>query len=214
MSSKEDSSLPPSPQRALIELSLAYDATVEGFGRALDLREGEPVGHTSQVTEMTIVLAKEIGLGEAELVHIKRGALLHDIGKMGISEQVLLKPGPLTQEEWVIMHMHPQYAYDLLAPIIYLYPALDIPYCHHEKWNGTGYPRGLKGNEIPLAARIFAVIDVWDALTSARPYRAAWSEAKARQYIQQQSGSHFDPEVVKVFQTMKFLKRLTKPLVK
>ena len=139
---------------------------------------------------------------------------MHDIGKMGIPEQILHKPGLLTPQEWVIMHMHPQYAYDLLAPIVYLYPALDIPYCHHEKWDGSGYPRGLRGAEIPRAARIFAVVDVWDALTSERPYRKAWSEEQARQYIQDQSGVYFDPAVVKIFLSTEFKKRVTKPIVK
>jgi len=214
MPDEEGSSQTQTLQRSLIELTLAYDATIEGFGRALDLREGEPVGHTSQVTEMTVELAKAHGIRGENLMHIKRGALLHDIGKMGISEQILKKPGKLTEAEWVIIHMHPQNAYDLLASIIYLYPALDIPYCHHEKWDGTGYPRGLKGELIPLAARIFAVIDVWDALTSPRPYREAWSDTQARQYIQEQSGIHFDPAVVKNFLNMRFQKRLTKPIVK
>ncbi len=214
MSNEESSSLTQTLQRSLVELTLAYDATIEGFVRALDLREGEPVGHTSQVTEMTVELARTFGVRGEDLTHIKRGALLHDIGKMGISEQILNKPGVLTAEEWVIMHMHPQYAYDMLGSIIYLYPALDIPYCHHEKWDGTGYPRGLKGELIPLAARIFAVIDVWDALISPRPYREAWPESQARAYLQEQSGKHFDPAVVKNFLNMKFQKRLTKPIVK
>ena len=214
MTDEKSSSLTQTLQRSLIELTLAYDATIEGFGRALDLREGEKVGHTSQVTDLTSALAREMGIPKEDLLHIRRGALLHDIGKMGISEQLLQKPGLLTEGEWVIMRMHPQYAYDLLAPIIYLYPALDIPYCHHEKWNGTGYPRRLKGDEIPLAARIFAVVDVWDALNSDRPYRKAWPNSDARRYIQEQSGMHFDPEVVKAFLSMKLPKRLTKPLVK
>jgi HD-GYP domain-containing protein (c-di-GMP phosphodiesterase class II) len=130
---------------------------------------------------------------------MRRGALLHDIGKMGISDTILLKPGSLTDEEWETMRQHPEYAYNLLSPISYLRPALDIPYCHHEKWDGTGYPRGLKGEEIPLAARIFAVVDVWDALRSDRPYRKAWSEEKARAYIREQAGKYFDPRVVEVF---------------
>ncbi len=203
-----------STQHALIELSLAYDATLEGFGRSLDMREREAVGHTTQVTELTAALAQAMGIVGTPLVHIKRGALLHDIGKMGIPEEILHKPGQLTVKEWAIMHMHPQYAYDLLAPIIYLYPALDIPYSHHEKWDGSGYPHGLKGADIPLAARIFAVIDVWDALTSKRPYREAWSDAAAREYVREQSGAHFDPEVVKTFLPLKFKKRMTRPLVK
>jgi putative two-component system response regulator len=140
------------------------------------------------------------------MVHIYRGALLHDIGKVGVPDSIVLKPGPLTEDEWVIMRKHPQYAYDMLSPIAYLRPALDIPYCHHEKWDGTGYPRGLKGEQIPLAARIFAVVDVWDALISDRPYRKAWQKAKARQYIQEQAGLYFDPQVVRAFLNESFEK--------
>jgi PAS domain S-box-containing protein/putative nucleotidyltransferase with HDIG domain len=186
-------------QRSNLELSLAYDATIEGWSHALDLRDKETEGHTQRVTEMTLSLARAVGMNEAELVHVRRGALLHDIGKMGIPDGILLKPGPLTEEEWVIMRRHPVYAYEMLSPIAYLRPALDIPYGHHEKWDGTGYPRGLKGEEIPLAARIFAVADVWDALSSDRPYRPAWPEAKVREHIRTLAGSHFDPNMVKVF---------------
>jgi len=136
------------------------------------------------------------------LLHIRRGALLHDIGKMGVPDNILLKPGELTEEEWVRMRTHPGYAYDLLKPIAFLAPALDIPYCHHEKWDGTGYPRRLKGQEIPLAARLFAVVDVWDALLSDRPYRKAWTSERARQYIRDQAGIYFDPKVVETFLDM------------
>jgi HD-GYP domain-containing protein (c-di-GMP phosphodiesterase class II) len=132
-------------------------------------------------------------------VHFRRGALLHDMGKLGIPDQILLKPGPLTDEEWVIMRKHPQYAYDMLSSIDYLRPALDIPYCHHEKWDGSGYPRGLKGEQIPIAARIFSIIDVWDALTSDRPYRPAWDRQRVIEYIENNSGMHFDPAIAKVF---------------
>jgi HD-GYP domain-containing protein (c-di-GMP phosphodiesterase class II) len=138
-------------------------------------------------------------MSEQELVHVRRGALLHDMGKLGVPDTILFKPGKLTDEEWTVMHQHPMYAYELLSPIVYLRPALDIPYCHHEKWDGTGYPRGLKGEEIPLAARIFALVDVWDALRSDRPYRPAWSEEEALEYIREQAGKHFDPATVKVF---------------
>jgi PAS domain S-box-containing protein len=186
-------------QRSNAILMLAYDTTIEGWSRALDLRDRETEGHSQRVTEMTIRLGQIIGLSEEELVHVRRGALLHDIGKMGIPDSILHKPGPLTDEEWVIMKLHPLNSYKLLSPIAYLLPALDIPYCHHEKWDGSGYPRGLKGDEIPLAARIFAIADVWDALTSDRPYRPAWSEEKALEYIRSNSGSHFDPKVVEVF---------------
>lgn len=189
--------------RANIELTLAYDATIEGWSRALDLRDKETEGHSQRVTEITLCLARAMGASEAELVHIRRGALLHDIGKMGIPDNILLKPGPLSEEEWEIMRLHPLYAYEMLSPIIYLRPALDIPYCHHEKWDGTGYPRGLKGDQIPLAARIFAVVDTWDALHSDRPYRPGWPEYKVREYIREQAGTHFDPKVVDAFIKMK-----------
>jgi putative nucleotidyltransferase with HDIG domain len=165
-------------QRSNVELMLAYETTLEGWSRALDLRDKETEGHTQRVTEMAVQLAQDLGLRDEELVHIRRGALLHDIGKMGIPDSILLKPGPLTDEEWTIMRKHPVYAFDLLSPIAFLRPALDIPYCHHEKWDGTGYPQGLKGEAIPLAARIFAVIDVWDALRSDRPYRQGWAMTK------------------------------------
>jgi PAS domain S-box-containing protein len=186
-------------QRSNLELAMAYDATIEGWSRALDLRDKETEGHTIRVTEMTLRLARIMGVGEEELVHMRRGALLHDIGKMGIPDNILLKPGPLTDEEWAIMRRHPQYAYELLSLVNYLRPALQIPYCHHEKWNGAGYPRGLREEAIPLAARQFAVVDVWDALRSERPYRAAWPEDKVRAYLTEQSGAHFDPQVVTNF---------------
>lgn len=180
------------------ELSHAYDATIAGWSGALDLRDKETEGHSRRVTEMTLKLARAFGLSTEELVQIRRGALLHDIGKMGIPDAILLKPGKLTDEEWVIMRKHPEFAYNLLEPIAYLRSALDIPYCHHEKWDGTGYPRGLKGNQIPLAARIFAVVDVWDALSSDRPYRPAWTKEKVREHIRSLSGTHFDPQVIDV----------------
>jgi len=186
-------------QRSNIELTLAYDTTLEGWSRALDLRDKETEGHTERVTGLTLRLAREMGVPEDELVHIRRGALLHDIGKMGIPDSILLKSGPLTEGEWEIMRRHPVYAHDLLSPIPYLRPALDIPYCHHEKYDGTGYPRGLKGEQIPLAARIFAVADVWDALCSDRPYRTAWPREQARAYIEAEAGRHFDPRVVETF---------------
>jgi HD-GYP domain-containing protein (c-di-GMP phosphodiesterase class II) len=165
----------------------------------LELRDKETEGHAHRVASLTTQLAHTMGLSEDEQVQIYRGALLHDIGKMGIPDSIVLKPGKLTEEEWVIMRKHPQFAFDMLAPIAYLRPALDIPHCHHEKWDGTGYPRNLKGDNIPLAARLFAVVDVWDALTSDRPYRKAWSEQEAIAYLRDQSGHHFDPAVVKAF---------------
>jgi PAS domain S-box-containing protein len=186
-------------QRSNVELVLAYDTTLEGWARALELRDHDTEGHTRRVTDMTLRLARAMGVSDTELVHIRRGALLHDIGKMGIPDSILQKPDKLTDEEWKIMRQHPVYAYNLLSPIAFLRPALDIPYCHHERWDGTGYPRGLKGEQIPLAARIFAVVDVWDALHSDRPYRPAWPEEKALAYIREQAGKHFDPQVVETF---------------
>ncbi len=186
-------------QRSNSELTLAYDATIEGWSHALDLRDKETEGHTQRVTEMTIKLARAFGFSEEELVQVRWGALLHDIGKLGVPDGILLKPGPLTDEEWVIMKMHPTFAYQMLSPIRYLRSALEIPYSHHEKWDGTGYPNGLEGIQIPLIARIFAVVDVWDALRSDRPYRAAWPEEKVYEHIRALSGTHFDPQVVEKF---------------
>jgi len=185
-------------QRSNVDLTLAYDATIEGWSRAMDLRDKETEGHTQRVTEMAMELMALFGIKDEDLSGIRRGALLHDIGKMGVPDGILLKEGPLTDEEWVIMRKHPALAYEMLSPIQYLNTAIAIPYCHHEKWDGSGYPRGLKGLEIPLAARIFAVVDVLDALTSNRPYRPAWSYEKAIEYIKSQSGIHFDPEIVKL----------------
>jgi len=140
-----------------------------------------------------------MGVADAALVHVRRGALLHDMGKLGIPDHILQKPGKLTDEEWELMRQHPRYAFEMLHSVEYLRPALDIPYCHHEKWDGSGYPRGLRGEQIPLGARIFAVVDVWDALTSDRPYREAWPREKALAYIKAEAGTHFDPEVVELF---------------
>ncbi|MCC7119065.1 MAG: HD domain-containing protein [Anaerolineales bacterium] len=181
------------------QLMQAYDATIEGWSLAMDLRDKETEGHTQRVTALTLKLAQSLGVPEAELIHIKRGALLHDIGKMGVPDNILLKPSKLTKTEMAKMKKHPQFARDMLASIRYLKPAMDIPYCHHEKWDGSGYPRGLRGREIPLAARIFSVADVWDALTSNRPYRKGWTKTRARGYIQEQAGKHFDPQIVKKF---------------
>lgn len=186
-------------QHSNMELVQAYDATIEGWSRAMDLRDKETEEHTLRVTEMAVDIARIMGVSEEDIVHIRRGALLHDIGKMGVPDEILRKPGALTPEEWQIMKQHPVFAYEMIAPVDYLKPALDIPYCHHEKWDGTGYPRGLKGEEIPLAGRIFAVIDVWDALSSDRPYRKAWPQEKVLAYIKEQAGTHFDPEIVNIF---------------
>ncbi len=186
-------------QRANLDLMMAYDATIEGWSKALDLRDKETEGHTLRVTELTLRLARAMGVPDDLLIHLRRGALLHDIGKVGIPDSILLKPGPLSAEEWEIMRRHPVHAFELLASIPYLREALDIPYCHHEKWDGTGYPRKLRGPQIPLLARIFAIVDVYDALTSDRPYRPAWSKEKALAHIREQSGTHFDPDVVAAF---------------
>jgi PAS domain S-box-containing protein len=195
----DSSSLFESLQDSNTELRLAYDETIEGWSQAMDLRDRETEGHSLRVTEETVRLASRLGSTEEELVHIRRGALLHDMGKLGIPDDVLLKPGPLTDEEWQEMRQHPQLAYNMLSRINYLQPALDIPYCHHERWDGSGYPRGLRNDQIPLAARVFSVIDVWDALTSNRSYRSAWSREQALNYVQEQSGHQFDPRVVSVF---------------
>jgi len=186
-------------ERSNISLLQAYDETIKGWAFALDLKEEETEAHSRRVTELTLKLAQAWGMSDDELMHMRRGALLHDIGKMGIPDSVLLKPGKLTDEEWGIMRQHPMHAYKMLAPIDYLRPAVDIPYCHHEKWDGTGYPRGLKGKEIPVAARLFAVVDVWDALTSERPYRKAWSQEKTLEHIRSLTGTHFDPKAVETF---------------
>ena len=186
-------------QDANEELERAYQATLEGWVRALDLRDKETEGHTQRVTILTGRLARMLGVKDEDLIHITRGALLHDIGKMGIPDGILLKPGQLTEEERALIQKHPVYAYDMLSPIEFLHPALDIPYCHHEKWDGTGYPRGLKGEEIPFAARIFPIVDVWDALISDRPYRKGMPREEVLSRIQADSGRHFDPQVVEAF---------------
>lgn len=189
-------------QRTNQELSLAYDTTLEGWGKALELRDKETQGHTKRVTDLTLELARQMGIPEAELTQIRRGTLLHDIGKMGVPDSILHKPGPLNDEEMIEMKRHPQYAYDLLLSIPYLRPALEIPYYHHEWWNGNGYPQGVSGEDIPLPARIFAIVDVWDALLSDRPYRTAWPEEKVMEYIIDLAGKQFDPNVVAAFQRM------------
>lgn len=177
----------------------AYDKTIEGWSKALDLRDHETEGHTLRVMETTIKFARLAGIPENELEHIRRGALLHDIGKLGIPDSVLLKPGKLTEEEWKLMRLHPVYAHNWLSPIEYLEPALEIPYCHHEDWDGTGYPRGLAGKEIPLAARLFSIVDVWDALRSERPYRKAWPDDEVRAYLINKKGTEFDPDLMDLF---------------
>ena len=192
-------------EAANIELGIAYEATLRGWVRALDVRDKETEGHTQRVTVLTQRLAQQLGVDRQRLEHYTRGALLHDIGKMAISDEILRKKGPLTSEERAVMEKHPVYAYEMLSPIEFLRPAIDIPYRHHEKWDGTGYPHGLKGEAIPLAARIFCIIDVWDALTSDRPYREHLPHDKVRRMIKADSGKHFDPRVVEAFLDMKDL---------
>lgn len=182
-----------------LELSIAYDSTIEGLSRALDLRDKETEEHTRRVTDIAMKLADRFGVQDAERIHLRRGAMLHDIGKVAIPDQILFKPGPLVEEEWKIMRRHPDIAVQLLSPVTYLAPALDIPHWHHERWDGTGYPDRLGGEEIPFSARLFAFADVYDALTSDRPYRSAWRKHEALEYIKEQSGKHFDPKIVPIF---------------
>ncbi len=186
-------------QRSNVELTLAYDKTIDGWSRALNLRDKETEDHTRRVTGLTLRLARRMSIPEAELIHIRRGSALHDIGKVAIPDHILLKPAPLTKEEWDIMRRHPLIAAEILKPISYLASALPIPRFHHEKWDGSGYPEGLAGENIPLAARLFAFADVYDALTSNRPYRPAWSHAEAIEYISKNSALHFDPKLVPEF---------------
>ena len=181
---------------------IEHESSLIAWAHTLELREAEPPGHCQRVTELTEQLAIAMGIPAHELVHIRHGALLHDIGKMRIPDSILRKPGPLNKEEWEIVRQHPEYAYEMLASISFLRPALDIPYCHHERWDGTGYPRGLAGTRIPLAARIFAVVDVWDTLRSDRPFRKALPDGEAMAYIMELSGSHFDPAVISVFYSL------------
>jgi PAS domain S-box-containing protein len=186
-------------QQSNKDLILSYDETIEGWVRALDLRDKETEGHSLRVSQLCLELAIAMGIDDEALIQIRRGALLHDIGKVGVPDSILHKPGKLTEDEWIVMRGHPQFAYNMLSPIKYLEPALSIPYCHHERWDGTGYPRGIKGEEIPLEARIFSVIDVWDALSNDRPYRKAWKKEEAIKYIKNQAGTQFDPKVVAYF---------------
>jgi HD-GYP domain-containing protein (c-di-GMP phosphodiesterase class II) len=189
-------------QKTNEELISAYDTTLDGWIRALDLRDRASAGHTQRVIDLTLQLALKMGLREEELVNLRRGALLHDVGNIGIPDRILQKPGNLDEDEWNLVRQHPMFAYEMISPITYLRAAIDIPYCHHEKWDGSGYPRGLAGEYIPLAARIFSVVDVWDALISDRPYRPAWSWQEALEYIESQAGTGFDPAVVRIFMTI------------
>lgn len=186
-------------QKSNFELNLAYNATIDAWSRTLDLRDRDTEGHTRRVTDITVRFAAIAGVSDSELIHIRRGATLHDIGKVAIPDEILFKPGPLNQDEWETMRKHPRYAVDLLTPIKYLEHAVEIPHWHHEKWDGTGYPDRIGGEEIPFSARLFALADVYDALTSDRPYRRAWQKQDALQYIENQSGRHFDPKLVPEF---------------
>jgi len=186
-------------QRSNLDLTRTYDATIDAWSRVLELRDRETEGHTQRVAEITLQLAHRLGFSAEQLVHIRRGAILHDIGKMAVPDHILLKPAALTDSEKEIIKQHPRFAHDMLAQIPYLLQAMEIPLHHHEKWDGTGYPQGLKEEQIPLSARLFAVVDVFDALISDRPYRSAWSKEKALDYILDQSGRHFDPNVVVEF---------------
>ena len=186
-------------EKIVKDLRDTYDLTLSGWGQALEFRDRETEGHSQRVVEMTVALARRLGITEENLDHIRRGALLHDIGKMAVPDAILLKKGPLSEDEWKVVNMHPLHARKLLENIPYLKMALDIPYSHHERWDGSGYPEGLSKENIPISARIFAVVDVWDALISDRPYRQAWSEEKVRDYLRDQSGKLFDPQVVGAF---------------
>jgi putative nucleotidyltransferase with HDIG domain len=196
--------------RGAEEILSAYEATLEGWIRALDLRDGETQGHSRRVVELSVRLAQDLGVCAEELVHVRRGALLHDVGKMALPDTVLLKAAVLDEEEQALMRRHPEHAWEMLKGIDFLRPALDIPYCHHERWDGTGYPRGLRGEEIPLTARLFAVVDVWDALRYDRAYRAGWPAEKVKQYLRESAGTHFDPQVVPAF--LRILERDGEPV--
>jgi putative nucleotidyltransferase with HDIG domain len=189
-------------ERSNRELMEAYNSTLEGWSKALELRDEETEGHTQRVADLTVRLARRMGFSDDDLVQIQRGALLHDIGKMGIPDEILNKPGPLSEAEWESMRKHPIYAYQMLSPITYLRPALAIPCCHHERWDGSGYPLGWKAQDIPMPARIFAVVDVWDALSSDRPYRDAWPEERVLEHLDSHKGVLFDPDVVDEYTRM------------
>ncbi len=186
-------------ERTSQDLNQTYDASIDGWSRALELRDFSTERHTQRVVSMAMELGKRMGLDDTDLLRMKHGAQLHDIGKMGIPDSILLKPGPLDEAEWRVMRKHPVYAYELLRPIPKFNQIVDIPYCHHEKWDGSGYPRRLRGTEIPLTARLFSIVDVWDALSSNRPYRTAWPQHQVLDYIHYQSNKHFEPEITRVF---------------
>ena len=188
----------------------AYEATLEGWIRAVDLRDRETEGHSRRVVGLAVRLAEELGVCGERLVHIRRGALLHDVGKMALPDSVLRNPGELNEEEQTQMRRHPEHAWEMLKGVEFLRPALEIPLCHHERWDGTGYPRGLKGEEIPLAARLFAVVDVWDALRYDRAYRPGWPAGKVKEHLRAEAGRHFDPSVVPAF--LRILERDGEPV--
>jgi putative nucleotidyltransferase with HDIG domain len=181
------------------ELKAAYDSTLIGWTRALELKDKDTEGHSRRVTELSLEMAKALGLDKTQQANMYNGALLHDIGKMGVPDEILNKPGPLSKSEREIVEQHPVTAYEILKDIDYLRDSIDIPYYHHENWDGSGYPLGVQGYEIPIAARIFSIVDNWDALNSDRPYRKAWPRHKVIEYIRAEAGSKFDPELVDLF---------------
>ncbi len=181
------------------QIDAVLDAMVTAWTRQLSLRNHEQEDHLQRVARLTLRVAQAMGIGADELRYIRYGALLHDLGKLAVPESILAKPGPLTDDEWRIVLTHPEHARHMLAAVPYLGRAIDIPYAHHERWDGTGYPRGLRGEQIPLAARIFAVVDVWDTLCSDRPYRKRWAPERAREHIRALAGTSFDPAVVDAF---------------
>jgi putative nucleotidyltransferase with HDIG domain len=186
-------------QAANTELSLAADAIIESWASSMEIHGLEPEGHSKRTTELTLRLARRMGVPNHNITAVRRGSLLHDIGKLALPDRIHHKPGPLDEEEWDLVRQHPLNAVEILNKVDFLQPSLDIPRCHHERWDGSGYPDGLKGEEIPLPARIFAVADVWDILRSDRPYRKAWTTNKTLQYLKDQAGELFDPRVVEEF---------------
>lgn len=186
-------------QRANLELLHTYDSTIDGWMRALGLKDKATEGHSYRLTELSLALARKLDFRDDDLIRLRRGALLHDIGKIGIPEAVLNKPNKLTDKEWKLMRLHPELGYEILAPIPFLQSAAEIAHYHHENWDGSGYPRGLMGESIPIFARIVAVCNVFDALVSEQPYRYAWAEKDALSYIEAHAGKQFDPAIVQAF---------------